>query len=372
MIRLALPDIREEDIARAADVLRSGMLIQGPHVAALEEALVRFTGVGHCAVVSSGTAALHVALLALGIGPGDRVIVPAFTFPATANAVLHTGAEVLLCDVHPGSYVVTPEAIDETIRKHDRPDLRAVMVVHEFGFPAAMVEIAAVARRHGLTLIEDAACALGTVAGGAHVGHYSDVACLSFHPRKAITSGEGGALLTRDSDLVYAARQIRNHGIQSTEGRVEFVLPGLNYRMTDFQAALLAGQLERLPFDLARRRHLARLYRNLLGATDRISLPEHDDGHAWQTFMPVLAQNGCRPTVIRELARRGVEANLGAQALNCLQVYRRRYGLDGPDFPVASRLYENGLALPLHGRLDDADIACICGALQESLLACSA
>ncbi|MGH2361569.1 MAG: DegT/DnrJ/EryC1/StrS family aminotransferase, partial [bacterium] len=185
MIRLAVPDIQESDIARVVEVLRSGNLVQAREVAGFEQALAEYTGIEHVATVSSGTAALHLALLALNIRPGDAVIVPAFTFPATANVVEAVGAEVVLCDVDPTTYVMTPEAFEACIQRHRKGNLRAVVVVHEFGYPARMAEICAVARKNNLPVIEDAACALGTTSDGIHVGGFGDLGCFSFHPRKA-------------------------------------------------------------------------------------------------------------------------------------------------------------------------------------------
>ena len=177
MIRLASPDIREEDIDRLLAVIRSGELVQGKSVEEFERTISEFSGIHHCAAVSSGTAALHLALVALGIGHGDRVLVPAFTFPATANAVERVGASVVLCDVAPGTYVVTPDAIEAALSSSRGAAIKAVILVHEFGFPAEVERIAQIARRHGAKLIEDAACALGTLADGHHPGRYSDVAC---------------------------------------------------------------------------------------------------------------------------------------------------------------------------------------------------
>jgi dTDP-4-amino-4,6-dideoxygalactose transaminase len=198
MIRLASPDIQETDITRVNEVLKSGNLVQGQFVEAFEKKLVEFSKIDNCALVTSGTAALHLSLLALGIKAGDWIIVPAFTFPATANAVEIIGANVLLCDVDPTQYVVQPEEIEKVILKNPDKPIKAIIVVHEFGFPAQIKAIAEISKRYNLFLVEDSACALGTIADGYHTGYYSDLACFSFHPRKAITTGEGGAILSRN------------------------------------------------------------------------------------------------------------------------------------------------------------------------------
>lgn len=364
VIRLAAPDIRGDDIRRVTAVLRSGQLVQGPMVARFEHSVARYARIDACAAVSSGTAALHLALLALGIGRRDAVIVPAFTFPATANVVERVGARVVPCDVDPLTYVMTPELLQKAAA---RARAAAVIVVHEFGYPADMARIRAVARRHGLRVIEDAACALGTRTGGAHPGRFGDVACLSFHPRKAVTTGEGGAVLARNRKVVESVRELRNHGIRARGGRTDFVAAGLNYRMTDIQAALGIGQLARFGAELRRRKRLAARYFRRLRGLAGIALPADHEGHSWQTFMVVLDPRVDRRAVIAQLARRGIQSNLGAQAIHCLGYYRSRYGWRDAAWPVAARLYRQGLALPLHGAVSAQDVDFVCAALADVL-----
>lgn len=367
MIRLSKPDLRDEDIAQAVAVLRSGMLVQGENVAAFERKLETFAQLPHAVVVSSGTAALHVALKALDIGPGDAVLAPAFTFPATANVIEALGAETVLCDVDPASYVVTPEIIAEYIAARKGSRLKAVMVVHEFGYPARIAEIADLCHRENLLLIEDAACALGTVADGFHPGHYSDIACFSFHPRKAITTGEGGAVFTRRAELAEKIASLRNHGMVRTDTGLDFQDAGLNYRLTDFQAALALGQLDRFADELARRQVLASVYqRELLGGPG-LALPDVPTGHSLQSFMVVLDAGISRDQVVAALRTAGIESNLGAQALNCLAYYRKKYELDENSCPVATRLYRSGLVLPLYGALSEGEVVQICSQLQTTL-----
>jgi dTDP-4-amino-4,6-dideoxygalactose transaminase len=367
MIKLASPDIREEDIRRASAVLRSNNLVQGENVSRLEEDLVKFSGIAHCGVVSSGTAALHLALRALGISQGDAVIVPAFTFPATANVVINVGAEVLLCEVSRDSYVVTPELIETAIAQTPHGELKGIIIVHEFGYPADMRSIRKIAGHYGLKLIEDAACALGTQTESHHPGYYSDAACFSFHPRKAITTGEGGAVLSNDKTIVDRIKNLRNHGINYTDQGPDFTEAGLNYRMTDFQAALAVGQLARFSAELSKRKKLAELYSETLASTPGVHLPQSSPGHSWQSFMVVLDKAIDRNSVIRAMAQKGIETNLGAQALHLLTYYKDTYGYDGTAFKTAADLYRNGLALPLYGKLQPADITYISQTLKGVL-----
>ena len=367
MIRLASPDIQPADIERAVAVLKSGNLVQGENVSAFEKALGSFASIAACAVVSSGTAALHLAIIALGIKQGDVVIVPSFTFPATANVVENIGAEVVLCDVDQRSYVMTPGGLDAALQRNSEKNVKAVILVHEFGYPAQVEAVARIARNHGLKLIEDAACALGTRADGQHPGYYGDVACFSFHPRKAITTGEGGAVLSTDRTLVEKIRALRNHGIVYDKGKMDFALAGLNYRMTDFQAALALGQLERFPDELRRRVSLAELYFSQLDGIPHLFLPQTETGHSWQSFMVVFDTHVNRDDLIELMKRRGIQVNLGAQALNCLSYFRSKYGLADDDCPAATKLFHSGLVLPLYGSLTESDIEYVCESLKDCI-----
>lgn len=367
VIRLAAPAVSEAGIARCNEVLRSGNLVQGAQVSAFEQALSDYTGIGECAVVSSGTAALHLALRAVGVRAGDAVLVPDFTFAATGNAVENLGAHCIFCDVEPGSYVLTAANVAACLDANIGEPVRAIVVVHEFGYPADISAISELAKSRGIRMVEDAACALGTVASGRHVGYYSDAACFSFHPRKAITTGEGGAVISRDQGLVESVRRLRNHGIERTDNGIEFTDAGLNYRMTDFQAALAFDQLEKYPAEIRRRQQLAAGYHDRLGDVDGVSLPVADEGHTWQSYMVVLDENMNRDDVIHRMRERGIEANLGAQALHRLDWFAKTYGHTTGAFPVASHLYDSGLVLPLYGSLQDEEVAHVAQALADVL-----
>ncbi|MGH8529905.1 MAG: DegT/DnrJ/EryC1/StrS family aminotransferase [Nevskiales bacterium] len=368
MIKVSAPDIREEDLARVAEVIRSGQLVQAGEVAKFEQALGEFADLPQAVAVSSCTAALHLSLLALGIGPGDQVIVPAFTFPASANVVEVVGARCVFCEVDPNTYVITPALVEDCLARHRGRPIKALMVVHEFGQPAAMRELAALAARENLILIEDAACALGSIADGSHVGHYSRAACFSFHPRKAITTGDGGAVLTRNPELAATLRRLRNHGMERMrDGELRFPLAGLNYRMTEFQAALGGGQLPRFRTELQTRAAYARVYDELLAAVPDLRRPALGEGHSWQSYMVVLPPRISRTGVMQELAQRQIQTTIGAQALNCLEYFQQSYGLKEHSFSVASELYRRGLVLPMYGKLGADQIRGIAAALLEVL-----
>ncbi len=232
MIRLAIPEIGETEVDAVAGVLRTGFLVQGEHVRIFEERMADFVGARHAVAVSSGTAALHLALLALGVGPGDEVVVPGFTHPATANVVELVGARAILVDVDLRTFNIDPAAVAEAIG----PRTKAIMPVHLFGQPAEMGSLLRLAADRGLSVIEDAACALGSAYRGQRCGTFGTVAAFSFHPRKVITTGEGGILTTNDDGMAAHLRRLRNHGQEIDRGRGRFLEAGLNYRLTDFQA----------------------------------------------------------------------------------------------------------------------------------------
>jgi perosamine synthetase len=355
-IPLARPSINDEDIESVVKVLRTGDLVQGKNVWALEAAIADYLDVKHAIAVSNGTATLHLSLVALGIGPGDEVIVPAFSFPATANVVEVTGAKCIFVDIGERSFNIDPERIKAVIT--DRT--KAIIPVHEFGLPCRINEITNIARDHGLFVIEDAACALGAKVDGRFAGTFGNAGSFSLHPRKAITSGEGGLLVTNDDDLAETFRVLRNHGIGSFVATGEFVSAGLNYRMTDFQAALVIGQLRRIDAILEQRDRLARRYIEGLVGADLIRVPYVDPGirHTWQTFHVMLNKRLDRAQIIERLRESGIGSNYGAQCIPDLPYYSKTYALDSKVlFTNAYEAYHRGLALPVYGSMtiDEVD-----------------
>lgn len=360
-IGLAKPDIREEDFEDVLSVLRSGMLIQGKKVQEFE----RLSAEWGCSTraVSSGTAALHVALLALGIQKGDEVIVPAFSFVASANSAEAAGAKAVFVDVDPDTFCLDTAQLDLAITS----ETKAIMPVHEFGLCANMPEIMRIAEKNNIPVIEDAACALGATIDGQFAGTWGAANCFSLHPRKIITSGEGGLVMSENEGLIQRIEQIRNHGISFADGIMEFVDAGLNYRLTDFQAALVIPQLKRLDKKLARHQEIANRYTNEI-ANSLIKVPVVPAGytHTWQTFHVILDASLNRDETIKHLKSQGIGTNYGAQCIPDMKYYREKYNLDcQQNFPNALAAYKQGLALPLHSQMTDDEISYVIAAVNQ-------
>ncbi len=366
MIRLSVPNIGDTECEAVERVLRSGQLVHGEEGERFEKELAAYLDVEEVVTVTSGTAALHLALAALGIGPGDAVIVPDFTFPATANVVELVGAKAVCIDVDPQTYNMTPEGLQAAIAAWQGPEkLKAVMPVHEFGCPADMTAVMAIARAHDLLVVEDAACALGATHEGRMAGTFGNAGCFSFHPRKALTTGEGGAIATNDRELAHRLRQLRNHGMERSEQGIAFVLPGYNYRLTNFQAALGRAQLTRFASWLEARRDLKRTYDACLADLD-LALPMDVPGHSWQTFMVVLPDGCDRGEIISKLRAAGIEANLGAQSVSAQPYYQARYGVSVERWN-SYKLFKQGLALPFHESITPEQMHAVAAALEAAL-----
>jgi perosamine synthetase len=341
-VRLAWPDVGEEELNAIADVLASGQLTMGAKVAEFEAALAAACGVGHAAAVSSGTAALHLAVLALGIGPGDEVIVPAYTFPATANVVELSGARAVLVDVDPETFLVQPARVYEAATERTK----AVMAVHLFGRPVDW-EALQTAVSPAVALVEDAAGALGARWQGMPCGGLGAVGCLSFHPRKIVTTGEGGAVTTNVEEYDAAVRRLRHHGIVAAAD-FDIPEPGFNYRLSDVLCALGLTQLARLDALLAEHERVAALYTERLEHLVGTPAAADGDRHGWQAYVVALDR---RDEALAALRADGIEAQIGTYALHRLGAYRDQ----GP-FPGADAAFERALALPFHTRLTDADV----------------
>jgi perosamine synthetase len=348
VVRLARPAVGEEELAEIREVLESGQLTMGPKVEEFESLLAGVAGTRQAVAVSSGTAALHVAVLALGIGPGDEVLVPAYTFPATGNVVALAGATPVLVDVDPVTMNMDPEAAARRVT----PRTKAILAVHLFGRPARLEELP------DLPVIEDAAGALGARRGDRPCGSLGALACFSFHPRKIVTTGEGGAVTTSDDALAEASRSLRHHGWSPSSAYDDMPAPAFNYRLSDVLCALGIPQLRRFDELYAAYDRVARGYSERLEQLD-VVLPSTDPGdrHGWQAY---VLQVDRRDEVMASLRAAGVQCQIGTYALHRLGAFRDQ----GP-FPGADAAFERALALPLHTALTDAELDRVAAELDK-------
>lgn len=357
-----IPDIQQQDIDAVTEVLQSGMLIQGKKVEELENQIANYLGVKHAVAVSNGTATLHLALIVAGIGPGDEVIVPALSYVATANVVELVGATPVFVDIELESFNIDSKKIEQAITAKTK----AIIPVHEFGLACNLDQIIALAKQHKLTIIEDAACALGATSGGHFAGTRGDLGSFSFHPRKAITSGEGGLLVTNDDEKANRLRILRNHGIDYKSGKMDFVAAGFNYRMTDIQAALVLSQFQRFNSIIDYKQELAEIYKKELAQTSYIipTVPANHV-HTWQSFHILVPERINRDVFIEKMKSAGVGVNLGAQCIPNETFYQEKYRLNcSVLFPNALTANQKGLVLPLYEKLEKSDILHVCTILK--------
>ena len=374
-VQIAAPSMGEEEWQAVREPLLSGWLTQGPKVAAFEKAFAERHQVKHALATTSCTTALHLALAALGIGPGDEVIVPSFTWVATANVVLYCGATPVLCDVDPRTNNIDPASAASRVTERTR----AVIPVHLFGLCADMDALRAALPPH-VKIVEDAACAAGAAYKGVPAGGLGDVACFSFHPRKSITTGEGGMLMTNDADLAARADVMRNHGASISEEQrhhgpqpyllADFDELGFNYRMTDIQAAIGLVQLTKLDTFIEERDRWARFYREQLADLEwlRQPLSPNDGRHAWQAYVTTVDPKHApmpRNELMAELHRRGVATRPGTHAVHMLGYYGERYGCRADDLPGARDCERNTMAIPLHNRMSEDDYAYVVDCLHD-------
>jgi len=353
-IPLAKPNIIEEDINLVSNVLRSGMLVQGKYAEKLETDFSILTSAGYASALSNGTATLHLALLTLGIGPGDEVIVPAFSYIATANVVELIGAKPIFVDIDISTFNIDVNKIETAITNKTK----AIIPVHEFGLACDIEAIIVIAKKYKLAVIEDAACALGAKYKGKHVGSFGDFGSFSLHPRKAISSGEGGILIT--SNIIYdkKIKTLRNHGTEMIDGVMDFTEFGFNYRMTDFQAALVVSQLPRLQKSIDYKRQLADIYFNEI-KSPKITLPivPSYTAHTWQTFHVVLDESVNRDELIKKLSDKNIGTNYGAQCMPYMRSFKQKYNYNCETlFPNSLKAYKQGLALPIYDLVTEEQI----------------
>jgi perosamine synthetase len=368
-IPLSSPDITEPEIDAVVATLRSPQLSLGPRLAEFEAAFTTLTGVPHAVAVSSGTAGLHLAMLALDIGPGDEVLVPSFTFIAAANAIRYVGATPVFVDIDPDTLNLSSTAIVHAIT----PRTRAILAVHTFGVPCDIAALAALAQRHNLALIEDACEALGATIDHHPIGSFGDIAVFAFYPNKQITTGEGGMILTRDPSLAARMRSLRNQGRSATDSWLQHTELGYNYRLSDIACTLGIGQMQRLPAILDRREQIAHRYHQHLISEPNLILPIIDipgTRISWFVYVVRLTDNftiAARDQIIHHLERASIGCGRYFAPIHLQPAYA-----DCPattSLPITESIASRTIALPFFNRINETQIATVCNALKHALRA---
>lgn len=376
----ALPDIGEEEIAEVVDTLRSGWITTGPKAKRFEDDFAAFLGDTslHCMAVNSATAGLHLALEALGVGPGDEVITTTHTFTATAEVVRYLGADVVLVDIDPATLCIDPALVEAAIT----PRTKAILPVHYGGLAADMTALLAIAGKHGLKVVEDAAHALPTTHNGELVGTLaSDITVFSFYANKTITTGEGGMVVTRDEALAKRIKTMRLHGMSRDafdrftakvpSWYYEIVAPGFKYNLTDIAAAMGIHQLRRARAFCERRTQIALSFNAAFADLPLIVPPgpKAGDVHAWHLY-PLQLHDAAplkRDALIEHLYTDGIGCSVHYIPLHLQPYWRDRYALRAESFPHSQRAYERMLSLPIHTRMSDADVQRVASAVRRAL-----
>lgn len=369
-IPLCKPYISEEEERAAAEVLRSGWLMQGSKVAEFERLISKYVGVEYAVAVNSGTSALALALVAAGLHPGDRVIMPSHSFVATANSAAQWGGKPVFVDIGRNDYNIDPSKI----RPAADSKTRAVIVVHQIGFAADLDPIMSIAEELGLVVVEDAACSLGSGYKGRKTGGIGMVGCLSFHPRKVITTGEGGMVLTDSEEIAREVRSLRNHGVTPAEGaeRPGCERAGFNYRLTDIQAAIGIEQFKKLEEIIRLRTRLADRYRDAISKLPALRLPKWPDDSApnYQSFVAEVADESIdRDAIVERMMKKGVECARGIQPIHLEPLYKEKHS--GEHFPETLRAAQRSFFLPIYPAMTDEEQDVVISSLKEALNECA-
>ncbi|GJM06474.1 MAG: spore coat protein [marine bacterium B5-7] len=362
----AKPTIDEATIQEVTDCLRSGWLATGPRVAAFEQKLKDYLGAPHVICVTSGTAALHVSLLALGLQPGDEVITTPMTFCATLNTIVQAGGKPVLVDVDPKTFNLDLNRVADAITEKTR----AILPVHFGGLPVDLGALYELAGKHNLRVIEDCAHAIGAQYKGVSLGSFGDTQIFSFHPNKNMTTGEGGAIATHNDELAAWVKKLRFHGIDrdafdrfSKEGNQHYdiVYPGFKYNMMDIQAALGLHQIQQLDDFIQRRQFLAQNYTDILKGWPELTLPtqpNYPHRHAWHLYTPLINPAACgmdRDTFIAKMKEHNIGVGMHYEAVHLYSYYRDTYGFKRGDFPHAESISDRIVSLPLFPTMTQLD-----------------
>lgn len=361
-MRLCIPFTDDREVQEVAKVLASGYLTQGPKVAEFEQMVADKIGSKYGFAMTSCTTALHLALVVADVKPGDEVLVADFTFPATANVVVQLGATPVLVDIDLDTFTMN---VDD-LRAKITPRSKAVIPVHAFGCSADMNPIMQVANEHGLIVIEDAACAIGTTYYSQYCGNISQIGCFSFHPRKVITTGEGGMIMTNDPKIADCIKLLRSHGGVKNGHWYEYEEAGFNYRLSDIQGAVGVAQMEKLDMFVERRRALAGQLKERLDHIKGVRLPIEPrwGGHIYQSFVILVDETLDRDRIVHDLAERGIETTLGTYALHDQPFYQRTYGYKTGDLKNSHTAYTKTITLPLYPQMNLEDLDLIASELE--------
>lgn len=360
MIRLTVPSIDEVDYEAVRKVLETGFLVQGQHVQHFEQVVAEYIGCKHAIAVSNCTAALHLALQAVNVRANDLVIVTAYSWISTANVIELCGAQPIFIDIDPNTFNIDIAQIELTLERLMETDsiaqrVKAIIPVHTFGQIANMTALTTIAEGYGIPVIEDAACALGAIRDNKQAGTWG-IGCFSFHPRKAITTGEGGIITMNDDALANRLRALRNHGINPNADGVDFIMPGFNYRMTEFQAAMGITQMAKLERIINSRRAKANIYNQLLASTPfQVPFVAHDSKHVYQSYVIVIPEDLSRQLVLDHLHDNNIQATIGTYHMPMTSYFRKRYNYQDGDFPISEDIFERSVTLPLHEFLTEEE-----------------
>jgi len=372
--------------------LQTGWLVQGPFVREFEEGFKSFVGAAHACATSNCTTALQLALTALGIKEGDTVVVPSLTYVATANAVESTGAEVLFCDINLDTFSIDTEELEALLKSDRGKSIRAVIPVNLFGLCADLPRVVSLARRQGAWVIEDSACGFGALLDGRHSGTFGDYGCFSFHPRKAITTGEGGMVVSNEEELINRIRVLRDHGASASDlerhrksgGSLlpEFKVRGFNYRMTDLQGALGVCQIRKADYMLGWRRKIASRYDEELKSLGSLKTPFIPEGYVsgYQSYVCLYTGGGDpaeldkdsidrlnveRNRLMTRLEEQGIGVRQGTHAVHTLEFYRKKYGLEDEQYLWSYAADRLSIALPLYTEMKDDAFDYVVHALRD-------
>ncbi|MCB1054703.1 MAG: DegT/DnrJ/EryC1/StrS family aminotransferase [Acidobacteria bacterium] len=362
---MASADLDASDVEAVLSVLRSGRLALGPMAERFEAAMAEYVGVRHAVAVSSGTAALHILVRALGLGPGDEVLVPSFTFVASVTPLLFEGVKPVFLDIEDRTFNLDPEELE---RKRTART-RAVMVVDAFGHPAAWDEISAFGHAHGLRLIDDCCEALGAEHRGVRLGSLGDAGAFAFYPNKQMTTGEGGMVVTDDDELAALARSLRNQGRGAMGLWLTHERLGFNYRLDEMSAALGTSQLARLETFLERRAHVAELYRRRLDGVSFVRPPVvgHEVRMSWFVYVVLLEEGLEREPIMESMAAQGVPTRAYFSPIHLQPFIRKDLGTAPGDLPVTEAVARRTIALPFHNRLGADQVDRVVSALERAV-----